>query len=68
MYFYLLAIKTIIYYLLIQFFRLGIAVNAIFVVSCLLTKQSRFQANIPSMNLVSKQIRYQNDGILLASS
>ena len=30
MYFYLLAIKTIIYYLLIQFFRLGIAVNAIF--------------------------------------
>ena len=30
MHFYLLAIKTIIYYLFIQFFRLGIAVNAIF--------------------------------------
>ena len=56
--FYLLAIKTIVYYLFIQLFRLGIAVNAIFLVYCLLTKQPRFQANVPSMNLVSKQMHY----------
>ena len=52
----------------IQLFRLRIAVKGIFVVRCSLTKHSRFQANIPSMSLVPKQIHHQNDGILLASS
>ena len=52
----------------IQLFRLRIAVTGIFLVRCLLTKHSLFQANIPFMNLVSKQIHHQNDGILLASS
>ena len=52
----------------IQLFRLRIAVTGIFLVRCLSTKHSLFQANIPSMNLVSKQIHHQNDGILLASS
>ena len=65
--FYLLAIKTIVYYLFIQLFRLGIAVNAIFF-SLLFIDQPRFQANVPSMNLVSKQMHYQIEGILLASS
>ena len=57
--FYLLAIKTIVYYLFIQLFRLGIAVNAIFF-SLLFIEQAislpgkctidepRFQANAPS--------------------
>ena len=59
MYFYLLAIKTIIYYIFMQIFRLGIAVNAIFC-SLLFIDQAisflgkctidepRFQANTPS--------------------
>ena len=57
--FFLLAIKTIVYYLFIQLFRLGIAVNAIFF-SLLFIEQAtslpgqctidepRFQANAPS--------------------
>ena len=59
--FYLLAVKTIVYYLFIQLFRLGIAVNAIFF-SLLFIDQAT------SMNLVSKQMHHQIESILLASS
>ena len=47
--------------------RLRIVVNAI-CFSSLLLKKPRFQAKVPSIDLVSNQVYHGIDGILLASS